>query len=357
MNKLKEHITIQSLLLWLGIFVALYLVESTLLFFMGAPIWSEARWVLPVYYFWMMVLFIPVWWLIFVRLKNAPQVAILALHILICPVFLILWYQLNRQCLLFFKMDYYAPQDKVARVNFFYIGALNYLLTFGIVHAYRFFLQREKLSQREKELQAATHFHELSALNAQIHPHCLFNTLNTISASVPSSQETTREMIAWLADVFRYSLKVVNLSHIPIEEEVEFMRAVLLLEQKRFKHRLSFSITLEDTLRHFMITPLLMQPILENAIKHGIAPSIEGGHIDIYISKKGSKIMITMSNTGMIYEGDLEAIYHAKGIGLINTRKRLLLIYESKLCIERNQPSGLIVSFELPMDKEDEYDK
>ncbi len=350
--RLQTHITVKSFLLWLSIFLILYLAESTLVFLMGAPIWTEARWVLPVYYFWMMVLFVPVWWLIFVRLRNKPQALILALHLVLCPIYLFSWYWLNYSSLHRLNLDSFASTERVAKMNFFYLSTLNYLLLFGLVHAYHFFLQREKLSERERELQMATHLHELSALKAQIHPHFLFNTLNTISASVPASQESTREMIAWLADVFRYSLKVVHLSHIPIEEEVEFMRAVLLLEQKRFKRRLSFSIELQKSLRHFMIAPLLMQPILENAIKHGIAPSIEGGHIHIDIARQEHQILVSLSNTGMSYEQELEHIFNTKGIGLINTRKRLALLYESQLNIQKNQPSGLVVSFKLPLDKE-----
>lgn len=348
---LRKHITAKSILLWLSIFVTLYLIESTAVHFMGAPVWGETLWVLPIYYLWMMVLFIPVWYILFVRFKNAPLIVPLLLHLIFCPIYLYVWYSLNYKCLHLLKLSAFYPHDKVAIMNFYYISSLNYFLIFGMVHAYHFFLQRERLAKREKELQAATHLHELSALKAQIHPHFLFNTLNTISASVPASQEATREMIAWLADVFRYALKVVNLSHIPIEEEVEFMRAVLLLEQKRFKKRLSFSINLENELRNYMITPLLMQPLLENAIKHGITPSIEGGHVDIEIAREGGKVRIALSNTGISYEGDLGHIYDTKGIGLINTKKRLALIYGSKLSIQKNNPSGLIISFELPLNK------
>jgi two-component system, LytTR family, sensor kinase len=186
-------------------------------------------------------------------------------------------------------------------------------------------------------------------LKAQIQPHFLFNTLNSISASVPKEMEHTREMIAKLADTFRYSLQASEQEWISLEEELDFTKTTLDLEKERLKKRLTVVYNIDESLLGIKIPPMLLQPITENAIKHGIAPSIEGGTITIEIRREKNKALVSISDTGIGYQGQLNEKLFEKGIGLRNTNLRLLKLYNEKIVVEKNVPTGLKFSFTIPI--------
>jgi LytS/YehU family sensor histidine kinase len=230
-----------------------------------------------------------------------------------------------------------------------YIPSVVYILQFAIFHLYDYYLQNEKQKIKEKELMQLAYNSEVNALKAQIQPHFLFNTLNSISASVPVSMEHTRELIAKLADTFRYSLQASEQEWISLEEELNFTKITLELEKERLKNRLTIIYNIDESLLQTKVPPMLLQPITENAIKHGIAPKIDGGSITIAIVKKGSKVNISISDTGLGYESDLTNDLFNKGIGLRNTNQRLEKLFGEKIIVTKNNPSGLVFSFNIPL--------
>lgn len=197
---------------------------------------------------------------------------------------------------------------------------------------------------REQALQA-----ELQALKAQIQPHFLFNALNRVNASLPADQEAAREMIARLADTFRYALDATRTDLVPLGNELSFLRDYLQIEQDRFAARLQVHIEAPLSLHHYRIPPMLLQPLVENAVKHGIGPCIEGGSVTIACSLRDGKLRLTVSDTGAGFDGPLHQILQSSGVGLRNTALRLEKLYNEPLLIARNATGGLQFMFDIPI--------
>jgi LytS/YehU family sensor histidine kinase len=199
--------------------------------------------------------------------------------------------------------------------------------------------------QYEIELKNTALKSELSAIKAQLNPHFLYNVFNTINASVPKEMEDTREMIAELSDLFRYQLKASREDLVTLEEELDFVDKYLKLEKRRFEDRLEININVPDALLSRKIPPMLLQPLVENSVKHGISPLVEGGTIDITIREQDDKLIFEINDTGVGVKNK-ENIFNL-GVGVSNTQKRLQKMYNSTLKFSDNLPSGLKVYFEL----------
>lgn len=226
-----------------------------------------------------------------------------------------------------------------------YIPLLFLLIFFGCFFAYRYFMENQRKLKVEGELKNAALKSELSALKAQLNPHFLYNIFNTISASVPAENEKTRSMIAELSDLFRYQLKASKVEKVPLGEELEFVNKYLDLEKERFQDRLEVEINVDDKLKEEMVPPMLLQPLVENSIKHGLSSLIEGGKISIRIFKKEDKLHFEISDTGVGIE-DKTSVFE-KGIGLTNTKLRLEKMYQSTLLLTDNEPQGLKINFAI----------
>lgn len=296
----------------------------------------------------MAIISIPFIWISFFSLKTSSAKKIL-IQIILCPVYIISWHLLTRIGLYLFKITNNLNISEFINFADFFQGILYYILVFGILNAYYFFTEQQKALSREKALFLAAYNNELNILKAQMQPHFLFNTLTSISASVPAKQESTRRLIAWLADTFRYSLTASKQEWTLLKDEIHFINAILSLEKERFKDRLNFSIYIEKGLEEISIPHMLIQPFIENAIQHGIAPSINGGNINLQIKKDNTYVCVEISDTGIGTETDLEKLIINGGIGISNTQKRLNLIYNQSLILKRNSPSGLIFSFKIPL--------
>ena len=226
-----------------------------------------------------------------------------------------------------------------------YIPSLFMMIQFGCFFVYRYFKENQKKLKLEGELRTAALKSELSAIKAQLNPHFLYNIFNTISASVPAENEKTRNMIAELSDLFRYQLKASQTEKVTIREELEFVEKYLKLEKERFQERLNVEINVEDSIKDELIPPMLLQPLVENSIKHGLASLVEGGTISISIKKENGKLMFEIADTGVGVK-DKERIFET-GIGLTNTKLRLEKMYNAHLRLSDNTPSGLKINFSI----------
>ncbi|GGG40857.1 hypothetical protein GCM10011344_47120 [Dokdonia pacifica] len=283
-----------------------------------------------------------VWFVIFRICRSWPLKYRLLLHFLGLPFFI-----LFAKTLFYRICEYlgYWHLDGNAEIWDVYIPGLFYLIQFAVFHAYEHYIINQRRLQYEIELKNSALKSELSAIKAQLNPHFLYNVFNTINASVPKEMEETREMIAELSDLFRYQLKASREDFVTLAEELEFVNKYLKLEQKRFEDRLSIHINVDDSLLSRKIPPMILQPLVENSVKHGISPLVKGGRIDISIHEKENKLCFEISDTGIGVE-DKEAIF-TLGVGLSNTQKRLQKMYQSTLKVTDNLPSGLKVQFEL----------
>ncbi|MEJ7822678.1 MAG: histidine kinase [Chitinophagaceae bacterium] len=226
-----------------------------------------------------------------------------------------------------------------------YIPSLFLLIQFGCFFAYRYFKDNQRKLKVEGELKQAALKSELSAIKAQLNPHFLYNVFNTINASLSPENEKTRDMIAQLADLFRYQLQATRNDLVTLREEVDFVRKYLELEKARFGDRLQVLINVSDQLLNEKVPPMILQPLVENSIRHGLSSLIEGGTISITICKSGGKLKFEITDTG-IGIVDKTKIFE-RGIGLNNTRLRLLKMYNTQMEFIDNVPKGLKITFAI----------
>lgn len=291
----------------------------------------------------------PIWWLMFRTLSHWKLRSKLLLHMLILPAFVKGWQQL-----------YYFTCEMVGLGHLggsgewwdIYIPALFYILQFGIFHTYDYYQKIQQANERELILKQTALQSELTALKAQLNPHFLYNTFNTISASVPPEQEYTRELIADLADLFRYQLWASDQEVVPLKEEVDFVKKYLKLEQARYGERLEVVFNIDKQTEDTPVIPMLLQPLVENAIRHGISPLVDGGTIEINAAESDGQITLEVKDTGVGFSTDKHR-GNGHGIGLKNTRRRLRLRYGSELNIHPNQPQGTNISITIPREHYD----
>jgi signal transduction histidine kinase len=191
---------------------------------------------------------------------------------------------------------------------------------------------------------------ELCALQAQINPHFLFNALNAIYGIIPREVKEARRMLLHLADVFRYFLQS-DRTYIPLEEEIRIVKAYLAIEQLRLGDKLRVEIEVDDSALRDSIPVLSVQPLVENAIKHGIAAHSEGGQVRIEVKRKDGALRVVVSDTGPGFstEGPPPGGQCRTGVGLENVTRRLQLCYGLNARVEiENGPGRTNVSFLVP---------
>jgi sensor histidine kinase YesM len=296
-------------------------------------------------YFYKFLLTIPLCYLYFKVLASWRLFPKIVLHIFTLIAFVLTW-----QKLFYLTMEAFGRGHLrgSAQVWDMYIPALFYVIQFGFFHAFEYYYQLQKQRELENQLRQASLQSELSAIRAQLNPHFLYNVFNTISASVPPEQEKTREMIAELSDLFRYQLKASRTELVPLHEELAFTEKYLALEKARFGERLRVKMDIDPSILKKKIPSMIIQPIVENSLKHGLASKIGGGEVAISIKKLGDVLKFEIRDTGVGFKNK-NMLPNTEGVGLKNTQLRLEKLYHSTLVFEDNKPEGLIVRFNLKL--------
>ena len=197
---------------------------------------------------------------------------------------------------------------------------------------------------RAYELRLSTREAELRALRAQIDPHFLFNSLNSISALVTADPRGARAMCERLADFLRRTLRLGAQKTIPLAQEVALAEAYLAVEQKRFGDRLRIEIDVDPGCEQMEVPPLVLQPLVENAVRHGIAHLLDGGVVQIRATRKAGWLRITIINPC-----DRDRTRSGEGVGLANVRGRLEATHggDSRLRVEESD-EWFRVELQLP---------
>lgn len=327
--------------------IALYILLGTLYAFtIYLTVSQDQTRGIALNYAYKLLLAAPFWWLFFRKWRHLSLWQKAALHLPASALYVGTW------LLLFYGTVDALGWGRLQGAGIWwdvYIPLLVYLIQFAIFHAYFYWQETLRQAQREKDLMRLAHTAELNTLKAQIQPHFLFNTLNSINASMPPSEEGSRTLIAMLADVFRFAMNVTDKETVPLEKELRFIRNVLALEQHRFGDRLAVVYDLDETLMDHPVPPMLLQPLVENAVKHGIAGSLAGGTIFITVKRVDQNICFEIRDSGKGINGTLPHTLLVKGIGLQNTRQRLLRLYGRDLHLAPGRHSGFAVSFTLPL--------
>jgi two-component system sensor histidine kinase AlgZ len=209
-------------------------------------------------------------------------------------------------------------------------GALVYLLAVSFHYVLLGVDATRRAEQHSLELSMLAREAELRALRAQVHPHFLFNSLNSISALVSTDPVRAREMCVLLAEFFRRTLAFGEKPGVSLEEELAVARTYLAIEGLRLGTRLSVVEAVDEAARACRLPPLLLQPLVENAIRHGIATRPEGGVLRIEARTDGRRMRISVENP---FDPDAPA-RPGVGVGLANVRRRLLAGYGDRALVD-----------------------
>jgi two-component system LytT family sensor kinase len=196
---------------------------------------------------------------------------------------------------------------------------------------------------------------ELRTLRAQINPHFLFNALNTIADLIVADAAEAERMTERLSDVFRYVLTHTQETTTTVREEIDFLRRYLEIEEARFRDRLQVTIEVAPDTTEIHVPALILQPIVENAIKHGLGPKVGGGRLKISAARCNSTLVLSVEDTGIgLGPHRLESTPNGKarstGMGLTNARQRLRTLYgdHATLTMESLESQGCRVTIQIP---------
>jgi two-component system, LytTR family, sensor histidine kinase AlgZ len=219
----------------------------------------------------------------------------------------------------------------------FGVGILLYLLSAGLHYAALAAEESREASLRVAEAHSLARDTELHALRMQINPHFLFNSLHSIAALATLDGARAREMCIRLADFLRSSLGLGERDSIPLREELALARSYLEVEQVRFGARLQFSEDIQDSCQDCAVPVLLLQPLVENAVKHGIAGLVEGGAIRLSVERLGPDVRVAVENG---FDPDAPPP-NRLGMGLPHVRRRLELRYGDTASLEAGGREGV----------------
>lgn len=289
------------------------------------------------------ILTVPIWYFTVVVLNRRSYRLRFALTLLLMPLFILGGYY--GQYLVKNHFGWAMFWGGTKAIWTLYNLMLFYLVQFSIIHGYNYFKQFKQEEKEKYELKEAFFKSELTALKSQLNPHFLHNLFNSINASIPPENERTRELIISLSNLFRYQNFASQQEVVTLKEEMDFIDNYLQLMKVRLKSKLIYEITLPEDLHQYKIAPMLLQPLVENAVTHGIGPSLEPAELVIAVSRERDSITFLISDTGVGMMDKEKTL--SKGIGIKNTRKRLAKIYNSVMTVEDNKPRGTRISFTI----------
>ena len=232
---------------------------------------------------------------------------------------------------------------------------MTYWALVGFVHALDYQRESQERELVSVQLQAQLAEAQLEALQRQLHPHFLFNTLNTISALMHRDVHAADEMLVQLSDLLRLTLDRIGTQQVPLNDEVDFLRKYLEIEQRRFGDRLQVHIDVDPEVLDAPVPNLILQPLVENALRHGIGPRVGGGRVDVNARSADGSLVLTVRDNGVGLSPDKLNAFHS-GVGLSNTRSRLENLYGERHRFEFQTPpgGGLVVTIVIPLGPESE---
>ncbi len=230
------------------------------------------------------------------------------------------------------------------------------ILAGGVARDYflRYRSRREQsivLQAQAAQLQAQLADARLAALRTQLNPHFLFNTLHAVSALVERDPRGVRRMIARLSELLRTTLEGAEEQEVPLSQELQFTHRYLEIMQIRFQGRLAIESDIEPDALDALVPNLILQPLVENAIKHGVSKIDEAGRIEIRARREGDRLVLTVRDNGPpVTDTELRA---GEGVGLRNTRERLSELYGAaqSLSLHSAGDEGVIAEVTIPFHK------
>jgi signal transduction histidine kinase len=218
----------------------------------------------------------------------------------------------------------------------------------GVILARRFYREKVQHAAQVERVRAELVRAELRALQAQVNPHFLFNTLNSIAALISENPAAAEDLTTRLADVFRYALTASRRELVPLGEELQFVRTCLTIEQVRFGERLRVVERIEPGLADMLVPALLLQPLVENAVRYAVSPSERGGTVRIEIARSDDSLHVLIADDGPGF--DPGEAPRGTGVGLESVRERLRLAGEGHaLELDTAPGRGTRIGLTLPL--------
>ena len=248
-----------------------------------------------------------------------------------------------------FKQDEYNFAKLVGGIINISILILLWNLIYFVIH----YMENYKKKEIESLIwEAAVKDYELKTLKSQLNPHFMFNAMNSIRALIEEDPESAKVAITKLSNILRYSLQMERMERVPLEDEVETVKNYLDLERIRFEDRLKYKFDIDRSTQKIEIPPMMIQTLIENGIKHGIAKRTEGGEIQLtsklLSNASSSKLKIEIRNSGNFSE---EQLKNSSGFGVSNTKHRLNLLFgeNANFTIQNENGNTVLAEVEIPI--------
>ena len=229
---------------------------------------------------------------------------------------------------------------------------MTYLFLIGVAFALAYRRESEARAVNAAQLETRLIEAQLQSLQRQLHPHFLFNTLNTISGLIRSDPDGADEMIDRLGDLLRMTLHKSGIQEVPLKEELDVLQKYVEIEQTRFGNRLNVEMDVQPDTLDAQVPSLVLQPLVENAIRHGIAPNARPGWIAVHASRDREELLLQIRDSGDGLPPDRLMALN-RGVGLDNTRARLEHLYPNKYQFTfSNLERGFCVTIRIPFQVE-----
>jgi two-component system LytT family sensor kinase len=286
----------------------------------------------------------------------SKSIAVLATTMLVvCYVFGLGWRWLQNYLYYDWVKNSWYPDDIMEYVGGV-MGSFYILLCWsGLYFGIKYYQQLQEQTEQTLKATAAAHQAQLKMLRYQLNPHFLFNTLNAISTLIlDGANATANKAVSRLSDFLRYTLDNDPMSQVTLGSELSAIDLYLEIEKVRFGDRLIIEKSIESPAEKALVPSLILQPLIENAIKYAISPSEEGGTLRISARVQRGVLVLQISDTGPGL-GNGQSEHKSSGVGLKNTRERLLQLYgdAQAFTLAPNEPSGLTITINLPYEEGD----
>lgn len=229
------------------------------------------------------------------------------------------------------------------------VALMTYWLILGATHFYRLYDQARTRQLRAARLEARLAEVQIENLRAQLHPHFIFNTLQAAATLIHEDPEGAEDILLRLSDLLRMSLDEMRTHEVRVDREIEFLKHYIAIQQRRFVDRLRFELQIDSNVVDCAVPTLVLQPLVENAIRHGIAKSREKDVVTIRAFRDGQQLRLEVANLASTLD-DIPERLLPRGVGLSNTRGRLEQLYggDQSLALFNLNPRGVCVRLSIP---------
>lgn len=238
------------------------------------------------------------------------------------------------------------PIDTILIINYLFNWSKYILLWALVYHLFQYWERSLEAEKAKYQLQAIIKENQYQNLKTQLNPHFLFNSLNSIRTLVDIEPELSKEAINRLSGLLRNSLQMNREKVVSMKQELETVNDYLTIEKIRFDDRLAIKLDIDEAILNAKVPPMMLQTLVENAVKHGISKSKEGGLVQLKAYQKASQLIVEIINTGRFEPNEIDL-----GFGVENTRERLAILFEDKaiFTIENLNEKEVITKIILPL--------